>query len=163
MRTRRIATVAIVLGVLAMFVVSSAGVGCSWIKKIENDIWAGQTEEAGNYQVIVYSDRIEIKFWIDSVWCLEDNHILVTKDLSDYTNKKMNPKIGKFPFEAELTGSVYSLTLWKTQYPEFWTGSDPLYIAIHVVVTDCCGGNSETGWGFGEGSWGSSWGWYFDP
>lgn len=125
-------------------------------------IIAGQTEIVGNYEVWIYDDYMVVKFWIDSGWCLEDNHILVTKDMTDYVNKKWNPKIGKFPFEAEWDGDAYVCTILKSEYPELW-GTGALWIAIHVVVSDCCGSASETGWGYGEEEWGSSWGWYFDP
>ncbi len=158
----RVLKVALVLGIVLVLFASSFAMGCDWSKRVSGDIYAGQTMDVGNYQVTVYSNRIEIKFWIDSGWCLEDNHIVVTKDMTDYMNKKGNPKIGKFPFEAYWTGSCYMLTLWKADYPELW-GSGDTYIAIHVVVSQCCGGDSETGWGEGEYYWGSSWGWYFDP
>lgn len=163
MRARRFATVAIVLGVMAILLASSAGLGCSYIKRIQGDIIAGQTEDAGDFRVTVYTNRIVIEFWIAGGWCLDDNHILVTTDMSDFVNKKWNPKIGKFPFEAEWVGSnKYMLTLWKADYPQFW-GQGDVWIAIHVVVSDCCGGTSETGWAEGDMEWGSSWGWYFDP
>ena len=160
----KIAKAVLVVGTVLILWASSFALGCgpSLIKEVQDDIFAGKTIEVGNYKVQVYSDRIVIQFWIDSGWCLSDNHIVVTKDMTAYMNKKGNPKIGKFPFSASWTGSCYELTLWKTDHPELW-GSGDTYIAIHVVVYKCCGGDSETGWGFGDYTWGSSWGWYFDP
>jgi hypothetical protein len=131
----------------------------------EGDIWAGQTTIVGNYEIWIDGNNVKIMFWIDSGWCLDDNHIVVTTNMDDYTNKKGNPKIGKFPFKAtwSSTDGAYVITVDRTADPVNWESGDDLWIAIHVVVSDCCGGSSETGWGEGEEEWGSSWGWYFDP
>jgi hypothetical protein len=119
----------------------------------------------GNYEIWIEGNNVIIMFWIDLGWCLDDNHIVVTTDMDDYMNKKGNPKIGKFPFKAtwSSTDGAYVKTVDRTADPVNWVSGNDLWIAIHVVVSDCCGGSSETGWGEGEKEWGSKWGWYFDP
>ncbi len=170
MRTGRELRLVLAIGIVAIMLLSTLGVACGPQEPPpepdkEGDIWAGQTELVGNYEVWITGDDVKIMFWIDEGWCLEDNHIVVTTDMSDYTNKKGNPKIGKFPFEASWSAAdgAYVKTVDRTAEPVYWESGDDLWIAIHVVVTQCCSGDSETGWGEGEEDWGSKWGWYFDP
>lgn len=130
----------------------------------EGDIIAGQYYTVGNYEVWIDGDEVKIMFWIDSGWCLVENHIVVTTDMDDYTNGKGNPQIGKFPFEATWSedDEAYVCVVDRSDDPVNWESGD-LFIAIHVVVTECGSGSSQTGWGTGDHYWGSRWGWYFDP
>ncbi len=162
MRTWKIAALAVV----GLMLVAPLAMACHTPPppEKEGDIYAGQTILVGNYEVWIDGDYATIMFWIDEGWCLVENHIAVATDMSDYTNGKGNPQIGKFPFEAtwDAGEEAYVVTVDITADPVNWV-SGPLYIAIHVVVKECSGYESQTGWGEGDFTWGSRWGWYFDP
>jgi hypothetical protein len=166
MRAKRFLSIAIVLTMMVILMVSMAGLGCHWVKKVEGNIFAAQTIDVGDYSASIWSedpDMLHIVFTIASGWCLVDNHIAVAVSMldSDYVNGKDNPKIGKFPYEATYQDGEWVCDVDLDDI-EGWNGGS-VDIAIHVVVKKCCGDQSETGWGEGDDSWGSRWGWYFDP
>ena len=165
--------VTLVIGIAVMLWASTIVFACDppppdWEWEKGDVIKAGQTIYVGDYDVYLWSgvdNLLKIEFTLASGWCLVENHIVITTDILDskYVNKKDNPKIGRFPFEASYSSGKWVLVVDLDEPPVSWDGTSPLDIALNVVVRECGTCNSETGWGYGDGEWGSSWGWYFDP
>lgn len=116
---------------------------------------AGQNYVAGTVSVLADAENIYVIYYMALGWNLKETHVAVATSLDGIpTNKKGNPKVGKFPlgesFSGPTDGAIYTI-------PRSSLGTLDLFAATHAVVSRTTGGGTETAWAgsheFDGGSW----------
>jgi hypothetical protein len=139
------------------------------------DIFAGQNMLAGSVCLADVDtdgdgdvDALEVTYSTTGDWVLLEVHFVVSKTYKGIPMTKHGNLIpGQFPHKFSNLGGVTEFT-FNVPFTTFGFDCDPdetLYAAAHSVVAkpNNAGGyySQETGWGFGDGQPGKSWGWVF--
>jgi len=167
------------LGILALmllvgFVGSTTGDGNDSVGDYTCDVsatytlYGGQDIDVGDVMVWHDNDMLSIKFTTDGDWWLSETHVFVGDSMNDVptTGKKMNPKIGHFPYSADHDPMVQTYTYEFDLVDDLgWEKGDTLFIMTHAVVFKIVGGETvqgETGWAGDEDFPSQRWAYYFD-
>ena len=127
-------------------------------------IYAGQSEEAGRYEVASDDDEITVTVYGAGDWAFETVHLYVGADAIP-TNGAGVPAPGQFPYKAEFNAATSEYTFHISLDELGAACGDSLNIAVHTesIRVDEAGivTQSETGWGFGDQTFESDarWGW----
>ncbi len=120
---KKFIVLSIVLLMLAGFAITSSAMDVT--------LYAGQTINVGNLNVVVSGGNLVVTYAIDAPWVLVETHLYVG------TSPPAKSAPGQFPYGPG--GAVYTISLTELNAEL----GDILYIAAHAVVTNTC---EETAW-----------------